>query len=238
MRAGSGANGADNPIFDQLSRLIVYPYLVLMHRLRWYGAENIPRHGAAIIAANHQSFYDPVLISLAANRRVLYLAWEKYFQYPLLGFLMRTYGAIALNIDVPKPGAVAGMLRALRAGYLCGIFPEGGRSADGLPDEPQIGVARLALRSGTPVIPATICGAFRAWPRGQALPCPAPIRLLFQKPLLIPPRRRLRLRNDRSFQREVARQIILTIADGFERLGEPDLALAARRKLDSPGKQP
>ena len=81
----------DNPLFDQFSRLVCFPYLALAHRVKWYGAEHVPTSGPAIIAANHQSFYDPVIVSMAVPRRVMYLAWERYVRFPVLGFLMRRF---------------------------------------------------------------------------------------------------------------------------------------------------
>jgi len=225
-----GRSRTDNPLLDRFSRIVGYPYFALMHRIRWYGTENIPAVGPAIIAANHQSFYDPVLLSLAASRRIVYLALQQYFDYPVLGFLMRAYGAVAIEEDSPAPSAYARMLEALREGHVCGIFPEGGRSKDGLPCPPRPGVAALALRCGVPIIPATICGASRAWPPKQRLPRPASISILFHKPIPVDPDRH-RLRNDRALRREIALKVMLKIADGFTELGEPDLARAARRKL-------
>ena len=221
----------DNPLLDRFSRIIGYPYFALVHRIKWHGAENVPRQGAAILAANHQSFYDPVLLSLAAGRRIVYLALQQYLDYPVLGSLMRAYGAVAIEEGSPAPSAFARMLACLKQGCMCGIFPEGGRTLDGLPGAPRPGVAALALRSGAPIVPATISGAFRAWPASRRLPRPAPVQILFQEPICVPSGEHRQARSDRALRREVTLEVMLKIADGFRELGEPRIAKAARRKL-------
>ncbi len=227
--------GADNPLADRFSRIICYPYFALAHRFCWRGEEHIPRSGPVIFAANHQSFYDPVLLSLAAGRRVTYLAMQHYFGYPLLGWLMGFYGAVAVRADSPGPSAYGRMVRALRDGRACGIFPEGGRSPDGLPCHPSPGVGALALRTGAPVVPVTICGAHRAWPPGQALPRPGPICLLFQRPLGAEDCTEPDSVSERRARREVTGKVMHRIADGLEALDHPARAHAARERLEGYG---
>jgi 1-acyl-sn-glycerol-3-phosphate acyltransferase len=122
------------------------------------------------------------------------------------------------------------MLSALDEGRVCGIFPGGGRSPDGLVQPPNEGVGTLALRSGAPVVPVTIAGADRAWPPGRRLPRPAPIQLHFGQPLvaqsiappgLSPPEKR----------RRVTREVMLRVADGFAALGRPLEAQRSRQRL-------
>ncbi len=224
-------HASDNPLLDRMARGLLFPYLGLMHRLRWYGTENVPRTGPAVLAANHQSYYDPVLISFAAHRRVTFLGWDFFCKMPVLGTFMRLVGTIPVDLDAPEPGAIARMIRTLDQGGLCGIFPEGGRSADGLIAEPKPGVATLALRSGAPVVPVTVHGAHRAWPRGRALPVPAPISIYFGPPLHVEPWSGRRDEAYQEHRRQITYDIMLRIADGFARLGRPDLTHACRRKL-------
>jgi len=233
MRPTASKPATVNPFVDQVSRFICYPWFLLAHGVRSCGAEHIPRSGPAIIAANHQSFYDPIIISLTVNRRVIYLAWEKYMRYPLLGFLMRGFGAIGVDVNRPGPSAYGRMVNALRQGSLCGVFPEGGRTTDGLPEPPQPGIAALVLRTGAPVIPVTILGAYRCWPAGYSLPRPGPIQVLFQKPLMFDKFLHKSGRKDPELRRRIALEVMLKIAEGFAHLGAPRMAAAARRKLSA-----
>jgi len=224
---------ADNPWTDRIARALFFPYFAVMHRFRWYGAENIPRSGPAILAANHQSWYDPVLIGVAASRRVVFLGWDYFCNMPVLGTLMRLAGTIPVDLDEPEPTALARMARVLEQGRLCGIFPEGGRTQDGLFERPKEGAATLALRTGAPLIPVTICGAYRAWGRGRALPQPTPIALRFGAPLHVHRDADGTRADLHERRREVTFELMLRIADGFEELGRPDLARACREKLRS-----
>ncbi len=222
---------SDNPWTDRLARALFFPYFAAMHRFRWYGAENVPREGPAILAANHQSWYDPVLISMAASRRVIFLGWDYFCNMPVLGTLMRLAGTIPIDLDGPEPTALARMVRALQEGHVCGIFPEGGRTHDGLLEEPKEGAATLALRTGAPLVPVTICGAYGAWGRGRPLPRPAPISLCFGEPLHVRRRVDAPKATPHERRREVTFELMSRIADGFARLGRPDVARACHERL-------
>jgi 1-acyl-sn-glycerol-3-phosphate acyltransferase len=149
------------------------------------GEEKLPATGPAIIAANHPSYLDPVLLSLQVKRPILFMAWDRIFQVPLLGGLVRLFGAFPVDI---RPGrgldAYAQARHLVRDGNLVGIFPEGRRSRDGwLEPELRGGAARLSLETGAPLFPATIRGAFRAWPYFRALPAPATIHVRYHDPI-------------------------------------------------------
>ena len=230
MRRDSEQERPEKPAMHLLGQLIGYPYFALAHGLRWSGARNVPRRGPAIIAANHQSFYDPVMITLAANRWVTYIGLEQFFGYPVLGTLMRACGCLPVSEHPRVPGAYIGLARALRRGRVVGIFPEGGRSPDGLPEPPRPGVGALALSSGAPVIPVTILGAHEAWTPGRALPRSAPIRVAFGEPMRFG-RDRAVPRSGTARREEVSFEIMLRVCEGFAALGRPDVARAARAKL-------
>jgi 1-acyl-sn-glycerol-3-phosphate acyltransferase len=149
------------------------------------GEETIPAQGPAVVAANHPSYLDPVLLSLQVARPIHFMAWDALFRVPLLGALMRLFGAIPVNV---RPGqgrdAYARAKALVDAGAVVGIFPEGKRSRSGWM-EPALreGAARLALETGAPLVPATIVGAFRAWPHFRMLPRLARIKVRFHEPI-------------------------------------------------------
>jgi len=217
-----------HPLLYRFGRVVCPAYFALMHGVRWVGAENIPRTGPAIIAANHQSYYDPVIISLTVRRRIIFAGWDRFFRYPVLGYLLRSFSVVPVDVDAPGPSSYASLLRALRAGDLCGIFPEGGRTPDGMLQPPQPGVGALALATGAPVVPVTVHGAHRAWPLGNALPTPARIELFIGEPMTF-----RRCSGARSHERraEITLAVMHRIADGFAKLGRPDLAQTTRRRL-------
>lgn len=152
---------------------------------RCEGEQNVPPTGPAVLAANHPSYLDPVLLSLRVPRPVHFMAWDALFRVPLLGALLRVFEAFPVDVRQGKGREAYARAQALlEAGELVGIFPEGKRSRSGWM-EPSLreGAARLAWQTGAPLVPATIAGAFRAWPHYQSLPRPARIRVRFHEPI-------------------------------------------------------
>jgi 1-acyl-sn-glycerol-3-phosphate acyltransferase len=149
------------------------------------GEEKIPAAGGAIVAANHPSYLDPVLLSLQVKRPIRFMAWDALFRVPLLGALVRLLGAFPVDTRRGRGGEAYEAAKALvLEGELVGIFPEGRRSREGwMEEELRAGAARLALETGAPLVPATIRGAFRAWPYFRALPEPAKIHVRYHDPI-------------------------------------------------------
>ncbi len=149
------------------------------------GEEKLPEHGPAVVAANHPSYLDPVLLSLQVQRPIRFMAWEALFRVPLLGSFIRAFGAFPVDIRKGKGREAYERARALvEQGEIVGIFPEGRRSETGWM-EPALreGAARLAWETGAPLYPASIAGAYRAWPHFRLLPQPARIRVRYHDPI-------------------------------------------------------
>lgn len=149
------------------------------------GEEKLPAAGPAVVAANHPSYLDPLLLSLQVERPIHFLAWDALFRVPLLGALMRSFGAIPVDVRPGRGRDAYGRAKTLvEEGRLVGVFPEGKRSRAGwLEPELREGAARLALETGAPLVPATIVGAFRAWPHFRLLPTLARIRVRYHDPI-------------------------------------------------------
>ena len=145
----------------------------------------MPAEGPAVVAANHPSYLDPVLLSLQVRRPIRFMAWDALFRVPLLGGLIRTFGAFPVDTRPGKGREAYERAKALvLAGEVVGLFPEGHRSRTGWM-EPRLreGAARLSWETGALLVPATIAGAYRAWPHYQALPRPARIRVRYHQPI-------------------------------------------------------
>jgi 1-acyl-sn-glycerol-3-phosphate acyltransferase len=148
------------------------------------GEEKIP-DGPAVIAANHPSYLDPILLSLQVERPIRFMAWDALFRVPLLGGLVRLFGAFPVDLRKGRGGSAYAAARALvEEGELVGIFPEGKRSRSGWMEEDlRAGAARLSLETGAPLVPATIRGAYRAWPHDRPLPGLATVRVRYHDPI-------------------------------------------------------
>ncbi|MCB1112865.1 MAG: 1-acyl-sn-glycerol-3-phosphate acyltransferase [Chlamydiales bacterium] len=141
----------------------------LFYRHRVYGEENIIE-GAAILAPNHASFYDPPLISGSTSRNVHYLARASLFERPLLGFIIRKLNAHPVSRTAQDSASFKMIGNLLKQGDLVVIFPEGIRTWDGNPLPLNLGVAMLAVRNNVPIIPVYIKGTFDCWPRTRKYP--------------------------------------------------------------------
>jgi 1-acyl-sn-glycerol-3-phosphate acyltransferase len=146
-------------------------------RVRVEGAvDEIPRTGPVIIAANHSSNLDvPVLGSSLMpriGRRFQWLGKRELFDWPAVGWIARNGGVHAIDRGAADVEAFRLAARILDEGHALFVFPEGTRSHDGRLGPGRDGVAVLALRTGSPIVPVGVSGSYERWPRGQKLPHP------------------------------------------------------------------
>jgi 1-acyl-sn-glycerol-3-phosphate acyltransferase len=143
-------------------------------RLRFEGGRSLPREGPLIVAANHASSADPVLIGAFLNaklgRPVNWLGKRELVEFPLTGWAFRIAGIHPVDRDAADLDAFRTAMRILEAGQVLAVFPEGTRSRDGTLQQVREGVGMLALRSGAPVLPVAVIDSDLAWPRGRLLP--------------------------------------------------------------------
>jgi 1-acyl-sn-glycerol-3-phosphate acyltransferase len=171
------------PGLYRTTRALVGPLVERFFRMRITGAEHVPADGAVVLACNHLSNLDPVLLAAACPRRINYLAKVELFRVPLLGRLIRSYGAIPLRRTASDPDALRLTEMVLEHGELLALFPEGTRSRDGQLRPFRFGAARMALKHNVPLVPAAILGTDRAMPAGSKLPRRVPISIAFGAPL-------------------------------------------------------
>lgn len=152
----------------------------VLFKIRFLGAQHIPQSGGLIIAANHQTYIDPFWLSIPIKRALRFLAWDAAFDWPLVGNLMRLFGAWPLQLEGSDPAAIRRTLQWLREGGAIVIFPEGGRGlADGSMLRLKGGAVRLALEAEVPILPVTIRGAHRVWPADRHLPRLAAVEIIY-----------------------------------------------------------
>jgi 1-acyl-sn-glycerol-3-phosphate acyltransferase len=150
----------------QLMRPIAVVVLRPAFRIRVVGRKNIPRKGAAILASNHLSALDHVVLPMTTRRTIVNISKAQHFAKPVKAWFMREWGVIKLERGAGDSAAMDAARRALREGNLFCIYPEGTRSLDGKLHRGHTGVARLALEMRVPVIPVAMVGTFEAKPKG------------------------------------------------------------------------
>jgi 1-acyl-sn-glycerol-3-phosphate acyltransferase len=146
-------------------------------RVRIEGAiDEIPRDGPVILAANHISNADPVILGAwltkSLGRRIHWLGKKELFEWPVIGWVARNGGIHPVDRDAADVDAFRMAERVLAEGHVLMVFPEGTRSPTGELQKPKDGLAMVALRSGAPVVPIGISNTDRVWPKGQLLPRP------------------------------------------------------------------
>lgn len=139
-------------------------------RFRWSGREHLPRNTGALICANHQSFFDPVLVGICFRHQINFLARETLFHTFLFGPLIRYLEAIPLDREGLGVSGIKETLRRLKRGEMVLVFPEGTRTVDGQVAALKPGFCALARRGRVPILPVGIDGAFDAWPRSRRFP--------------------------------------------------------------------
>ncbi|MBF0486385.1 MAG: 1-acyl-sn-glycerol-3-phosphate acyltransferase [Candidatus Omnitrophica bacterium] len=151
----------------------------IFYPCRTSGRENIPRQGGFILASNHESNIDPMLLPVVTPRRLRFLAKDSLFKNPFWGFIIRTGGGIPVKRASADKGALAAVLHELEEGFPVLMFPQGTRGGAKV----QPGVGFLAVKSGKPVVPVYIEGTARVLPKKVYFPKRHPVKVVFGKPV-------------------------------------------------------
>lgn len=169
----------NEPVTYRLLRLLLSLVAYVLLRPQVTGLHNVPRRGPVILASNHLSFIDSLIIPLVVPRHVTFIAKAEYFTGTgIKGRVSRWFFTTMGNIPVDRQDPRAGQrsledaLVVLRRGGAFGIYPEGTRSRDGKLHPGHTGVAWLALAGQAPVVPVALRGTDKVQPVGKRLPRP------------------------------------------------------------------
>lgn len=174
----------------ELLHPVVTPLATAIWRPEVVGAHHVPASGPVILASNHRSFIDSVVIPLTSPRQVAFLAKAEYFTGTgVKGWISREWfegvGSIPVDRDDTRAAqkSLDAALAHLRKGGAFGIYPEGTRSRDGRLYRGRTGVAWLALQAQCPVVPVGLQGTQDIQPVGARFPRRAKVRVEFGEPI-------------------------------------------------------
>jgi len=168
------------------ARAVLDPLFAFLWRIEVEGTDNLPGDGGAILAPNHLSVLDHFVLASSLPRRITFVGkseymddWKTKYIFPALGMIpIDRGGGSAAN------RALDAAARVLESGELFGIYPEGTRSRDGKLHKGHTGVARLAMRTGCPIIPVGLQGTLEVQRPDAPLPKPFKVmRVRLGRPL-------------------------------------------------------
>ncbi|MEU9051927.1 lysophospholipid acyltransferase family protein [Streptomyces sp. NPDC048384] len=169
-----------------LIKAVLGPIMRLMFRPQVEGAEHIPGDGPVILAGNHLTFIDSMILPLVCDRQVLFIGKDEYvtgkgLKGRLMAWFFTGVGMIPVDRDGGRGGVAALMTgrRILEEGNVFGIYPEGTRSPDGRLYRGRTGIARLTLMTGAPVVPFAMIGTDKIQPGGAGMPRPRKVTVRF-----------------------------------------------------------
>lgn len=170
------------PAWFHTCRFLSYSFFRLFHSIRTQGVDALPP-GPLILAPNHASYFDPPAVGCSVPRVTYYLARHTLFKPPIGSWLLPSVGSIPVNQNSPGPSSLKQIYAILKQGGTLVLFPEGARTYDGNLGKAEPGVAMIAARSDTPVVPVRILGSREAMPRNGGWKPFCPIRIVYGKPM-------------------------------------------------------
>ena len=173
-----------------VGRWIVAPLAKLVYRPRVLGRRNVPRHGKVILASNHLSFIDSLIIPMTSPRRVQFLAKSVYFEGKgLKGGIVRGFftaiGAVGVRRGAGQAAqeALDQSRRIIDTGAAFAVYPEGTRSLDGRLYRGRTGIGWLALSTGAKIVPVGLIGTDEMQPVGAKFPRLRRVTVTFGEPI-------------------------------------------------------
>jgi 1-acyl-sn-glycerol-3-phosphate acyltransferase len=179
-----------SPLIIEALRYFGFAVSKLVWRIEFHGTENIPQNldSGLLVAPNHQTYFDPVWVCLPIKRKYRFMAWDKSFEWFLIGDFIRYLGAFPVNLERGTKAAFKEAVKSLRSGATLIVFPEGEREfSDGKALPFKAGAVKIAMAAGVPILPVTIRGAHEIWAQDMKFPRPGKVEIFYHPIMQIPP---------------------------------------------------
>jgi 1-acyl-sn-glycerol-3-phosphate acyltransferase len=200
--------------YNWIARLVVRLLLPFVARLRVEGLEHIPASGPVILTPNHLNLMDIPAMSVRVPRVVHHMAKVELFHVPLLGGIMRYFGAFPIRRGEGDRDALRIANEVLAAGQVLVVFPEGHRTETGGLGPGLPGAAMIALRANAPIVPVAVWGTERILKRGRLGPFAQVVHVRYGEPFY--------LKEEGASRREVLQTGIDTIMHRIAALLPPE----------------
>ena len=174
---------ADLRVYQFSTRLFKL-FLLLWHRLRIRGVENIPAEGGVLLASNHASFLDPPVVGAGyRGRPIHFMARDTLWKSKFGTWWMNKVGCIPVSRGTGDMRALKTTIKMLKDGKAVSMFPEGTRTEDGELQTAKGGIGFIIEKSGCVVVPAYIDGTYEAHPKGAKGVKPCKVTITYGKPI-------------------------------------------------------
>jgi|CXWL01.1.fsa_nt_gi 1-acyl-sn-glycerol-3-phosphate acyltransferase len=174
----------------------------LFFPVRVQGRENIPPKGAFLLACNHVSYLDPMVMGIVTGRRLSYMAKDDLFKRPVLGYILKSLGTFPVKRNSADKRAIRESLDRLKRGLPLLLFPEGTRHGSQGERKIEAGVGFLALKANVPVVPVFIQGSDQVLPPGAKFFRRNKVFVRYGKPIIF---------SQNADYEDVARQVMNSI---------------------------
>jgi 1-acyl-sn-glycerol-3-phosphate acyltransferase len=173
------------PVVYRISRLFFLFWLVILFRFKSYGAYNIPSNGGCIIAANHASYLDPLVVGCGISKRYIrFIARTGLFNNKFAKWWIKQIKLILIKRGTADLTAIKKTVNGLKQGNLVCVFPEGTRTVNGHLQEAKKGIGFLIQQADVPVVPAYISGSYQILPKGSKFPKLKRLTITYGEPIL------------------------------------------------------
>jgi len=157
-------------MFYYVARAICWLLLKMFWRMEVIGIENVPERGGVIIASNHVSYLDPVVLGTSTKRKIHFITKKEAFNNIFGSIILKNLNAFPVDRKKIDILAFKKTISILERGGVLGMFPEGTRSLNGELQELKLGVVKIAMKTGVPIIPVGIIGTHKIYPHGKIFP--------------------------------------------------------------------
>lgn len=167
----------------RIGRPLGRPLVSVLFRVRQHGRELVPEQGGAVLAGNHRSYMDPIILWCVAPRFVHFMAKKELFK-GFFGWALPRLWAFPVDRAGVDRGAITQATALLETGDLVGVFPEGTRGSQDTMGGAHGGAAFIAIRARVPVVPVAFVGTEKVWPRGQRFPKLRRVTIRYGRPIM------------------------------------------------------
>ncbi len=189
---------------------LIFPIMKIYNRTNVKGRRNVPKKGGVILASNHSSYWDPLILCTSIWRPLHYLAKAELFKGRFTRFFFTSVGQIRVERGKGDQEALINAINALKQGKMVVFFPEGTTYAGRSLGKGHTGVARVALKARVPVVPVALFNTWKIFPRGKKIPRPWKAKLIFGAPLRF--EKYYGKEDDRETTRRITTEIMENIA--------------------------